>query len=297
MGITSTELELKSNITLGKLETNAEAIKKFVKERLGDFTPEKYEGKPDEAKKDRAVLNAAKDTLNKRRLELERAYMLPFSEFKATITETCRDIECASKKLDEIVKAEEKREAEQKREKIEAYWDGTGFDLVELSKVFNDKWLNKTTKMPAVFKEIDALQKKICDDLKILENFSAEDVGLLKINYLEALDITQAMTKANELKANRDRLAKEKVLREQLEIKAATKEQRKAENEAQKENDLDDLSSLALNQTPTEKRATLCFMAEGTFEQLQAVRRQMTALGIVYHELQEMADGIYSLTL
>lgn len=291
--ISTTDLELKTNLTLGELTSNAESIRAFVMERLKDFTPEKYAGKPDEAKKDRAVLNAAKDTLNKRRLELERQYLEPFTAFKDCVNETVKAIKEASANLDAIVKAEEEKESAVKKELISSLWEETHFELFPLEKVFNEKWLNKTFKVKDIIAEINAIQKKAMDDLKILENFPAEDVALLKINYLETLDITQAMNKANELKANRDRLAQEKVLREQIETINAMKEQRKEEYADKRDAECDDLASLALNQVEPDKKIDFACVISGTMKDIQDLRSFMTNRGLVYNKLDKVADGIF----
>ncbi|WP_415749110.1 DUF1351 domain-containing protein, partial [Treponema peruense] len=138
----SKDLELQSRLTIGTLESNAEAIRQVVLTHLKDYTPENYIGRADEAKADKA--------LNSKRLELEREYMEPFNKFKITITETCKAIKAASAGLDEIVKAEEERERGEKWEKIEDYWNKTGFslfDITDLAKITDiKKWTNKTAK-------------------------------------------------------------------------------------------------------------------------------------------------------
>ncbi|MCQ2560226.1 MAG: DUF1351 domain-containing protein, partial [Clostridia bacterium] len=174
--ITTTELELKSNLTLGTLETNAEAIKNLVEAKLQDYSPEFYIGKADEAKSDRAILNKAEKALNEKRLELEREYMAPFANFKALIADTCKAIKTASGKLDEIVKAEENREKQEKENLITDYWLKKEFSLFGLEKIWNPKWLNKTTKQKDIEAEIDDRIQKALNDLAIIDRFPAEDV-------------------------------------------------------------------------------------------------------------------------
>lgn len=118
----SKDLELQSRLTIGTLESNAEAIRKVVLKHLEDYTPENYIGRADEAKADKALLNKADKALNTKRLELEREYMEPFNKFKITISETCKAIKAASAGLDEIVKAEEERERGDFFVKPTAYW-------------------------------------------------------------------------------------------------------------------------------------------------------------------------------
>lgn len=301
--LTSNELELQSTLTLGMLESNAESIKALVLAKLQDYTPENYIGKAAEAKADRAVLNNAEKALNAKRLELERQYMEPFNKFKATITDTCKAIKQASAGLDEIVKGEENREKEEKFMKIQEYWNKTGFTLFDISKVYDVKWTNKSTKLQDVYAEIDAIHKKTFDDLKILENFPAEDIALLKTEYLNTLDITQAMQKAEQLKANRDRLAREAKEREAIEAKRAQQEQRKEEtaelNDLGSAPEVNNLAaaSLGIEIEPeeTEKKETFALVLKGTREQLLEVRRFMTRTGVTYDKLEDKGNGVYSL--
>lgn len=300
--ITSTELELRSTLTLGALESNAEAIRDLVLSKLEDYTPENYIGKADEAKKDRAVLNNAEKALNAKRLELERSYMEPFNKFKATITETCKAIKQASAGLDEIVKGEENRERAEKEAQIMAYWESTGFSLFPLDKVFDIKWTNKTAKYKDVTAEIDAIQKKTFDELAILENFPAEDVPLLKTVYLDTLNITEAMNKANQLKANRDRLAQEAKEREAIaqrkNLEAQRAEETKEVNQMCREDAISDLAAEALgldiDQEAPEETEEYALVFKGTRDQLLEIRRYMTKIGVTYTKLEDKGNGVYT---
>ena len=304
--ITSNELELKSSLTLGTLESNAEAIKEIVLAKLQDYKAENYVGKATEAKQDRAVLNNAEKALNAKRLELERSYMEPFNNFKNTVKETCDALKQASGALDAIVKAEEEREKDEKRQQIQEYWNLTGFTLFPLDKVFDPRWTNKTAKYKDVTSELDAIQKKTFDELKIIENFPAEDVALIKTVYLDTLSITEAMTKAEQLKANRDRLVREKTEREAIERQKALEGQRAEEtqeiNHMFQEEAVNDLASEALKaslgidhieevESDTESYA---IVLHGTRDQLIDVRRYMTRNGVTYTKLVDKGDGVYT---
>lgn len=302
--LTSNELELQSTLTLGTLETNAEQIRQVVLAKLQDYTPANYEGRVDEAKSDRALLNKAEKALNERRLELERQYMEPFNKFKTLITETCKAIKQASSGLDQIVKTEEERERTAKFEEIQNYWNSTGFSLFDISKVYNEKWTNKTAKLKDVYEEIDKIQKKTFDDLKVLDRFPAEDVPLLKIVYLETLDITRAMDQAEQLKQNRDKLARERVEREAQEKAQALKNQAREEREEIQEDmksqnlGTADLAAEALGleitQEAPEAVETYALLFQGNRTTLQALRRYMTENGIAYKKLVDKGNGVYT---
>lgn len=210
--------------TLGNLVTNAKDIKAYVEEKLKEYSVDNYAGDAKQAAKDKAEINAAIKTLNDRRIALEKEWNMPFAEFKNIISETCDMMKTASGKLDVLVKAKEEEEKAQKKAQIIELWNGKNFNLVPLERIFNAKWLNKTTKLAAVDAEIDTIIKNITGDLASLDAFG-EDTAILKDLYLSTLNLQQTLNKGAELKANRERLA-------QLEAeKKAREEKEKAENE------------------------------------------------------------------
>lgn len=299
--LTTNELELKANLSLGTLESNAQQLNELVRSKLKDYSPELYVGKIAEAKADRAVLNNAEKQLNARRLELEREYNAPFAAFKGQIQDTCSAIHEASAKLDEIVKAEEQREKEEKRGKIQEYWDSKDFTLFSLEQIFDSKWLNKGAKLKDIQAAIDDKIAKTFTDLSILEKFPAEDVPLLKTVYLETLDISVAMAKADALKANRDKLAREKVEREIAKQKVQLAEQHKEEiKEGFKNHDADDAhfnAALALDiepEVPTQPIEEYALILRGTRDQLLSIRSYMTLQEITYTKLTDRGNGVYS---
>ena len=298
--LTFNELTLTSSLSLGKLETNAEQLKELVLNKLSEYTPENYVGKIVEAKNDRAVLNNAEKMLNSKRLELEKEYMQPFLVFKNTIAQTCTAIKQASAKLDEIVKAQENSEKEIKRVKISEYWNRKNFTLFNLDKIFNEKWLNKSTKIKDIENEIDAKIKQTFDDLKVLDNFPEEDRALLKTIYLQTLNLSDATAKAQELKANRDRLAFEK--KEGAEFEKQSQLRQQLKNEVQEVNQIEaekknsSLIAQALEITPdAPKVEDYALLFHGTRDQLLELKRYMTKEGITYQKLKDNGGGIYQL--
>jgi hypothetical protein len=290
--IESKELELSSTLTIGKLETNAEVIKALVLEKLKDYTPENYEGRVDEAKRDKAALNAAEKALNAKRLELEREFMRPFNNFKDTINETCKAIKEASAKINDVVKEVEDREKEAKRAKIQAVFDKKDFSLFTLDRIFDARWLNKTYKIGDIEKEIERAINKTFDDLKVIEALPAEDVPLIKTVYLDTLSISDAMTRAQQLKENRDRLAREAKERQQQAINAQLQEQVQEEKDQAQEDKVAPLVEAAL-QEPTAELQTFALILTGTREALLNVRQYMTAQGVTYTKLTAADDGSY----
>ena len=191
--------------TLGNLVTNAKDIKAYVAEKLKEYSVENCESVKDAANKKAEINNAIK-TLNDRRIALEKEWNLPFQEFKEIISETTGMMKTVSGNLDAIVKEQENREKEAKKASIEELWAAKRFNLVPLARIFNVKWLNKTTKLTSVDAELDDIIKRINGDLASLDAFG-EDTATLKDLYLSTLNLQITLSKGAELKANRERLA------------------------------------------------------------------------------------------
>lgn len=191
--------------TLGNLKTNALQIKELVKNSIPKYDVINYnESNIDQAKKDKALLNNAAKSLNAKRIEIEKEWMRPFTEFKTIVADTVSLISECSNKIDLVVKQSEEKEKNEKRAEIQKYYDSKGFTLVALEKIFSAKWLNKTEKIKSIFAAIDEIIAKIQDDIKTLEAIG-EDVELLKALYLDTLNINTAIQYANTLKANREK--------------------------------------------------------------------------------------------
>ena len=205
--LTAETLELKiGKKELGALTTNALEIKAKVEEILPRYDVANYnESNIDSAKKDKALLNASAKALNDKRIEIEKEWMVPFTEFKDIISDTCKLIKSATEKIDTVVKDSEAKAKAEKKTEISTYWESKNFTLVSLDRVFDEKWLNKTSKIKDIKFEIDTAINKINDDIKTLEAISG-DTETLKAMYLENLDINKTIQYANTLKQNKEKL-------------------------------------------------------------------------------------------
>lgn len=195
-----------SDKTLGSLTTNAKDIKALVEQSLPNYDIQNYsEDNIETAKKDKAMLNNASKVLNAKRIEIEKEFMKPFVEFKEIIAETVKLISECSSKIDMVVKESDQKAKGEKRDKISAFWHSTGFTLVPLNKIFDEKWLNKTVKDKIIEAEINAKISEIKDGLSTLEAIG-EDAETLKAMYIDNLNINETIKYSNTLKLNREKL-------------------------------------------------------------------------------------------
>lgn len=212
-------------LTLGTLTTNALQLRDHVAETLERYTPENYsEENVEQAKSDRAILNKAAKELNDRRIQLERDWNAPLQEFKSIIGDTVKMISDGSAKIDAVVKGVESKAKAEKRAAIEELWDRKGITLLPLSKLWDDKWLNKTKRLPAVEKEIGEKILKIEAELDTLAAVDTEDGEVLRAYYLDCLDLQRTLAYSATLKNNRQRLQEEQARRQAEAEAQATRE-------------------------------------------------------------------------
>lgn len=212
-------------LTLGTLTTNALQLRDHVAETLERYTPENYsEDNVDQAKADRAILNKAAKELNDRRIQLERDWNAPLQEFKSIIGDTVKMISEGSAKIDAVVKDVESKAKAEKRAAIEQLWERKGITLLPLSKLWDDRWLNKTKRLPAIEKEIGEKLLKIEAELDTLAAVDTEDGDVLRAYYLDCLDLQRTLAYSATLKANRQRLQEEQARRQAEAEAQATRE-------------------------------------------------------------------------
>ena len=276
--------------TAGTLETNIDELEKFIDARLEDYTPDKFKGNADSAKKKRAELNSGREKLKRSRIDLINELMKPYSDFEERCKTLEKKIDKASAALDEIVKTKENEEKENKRKKIELFWKTKEFDLFPLDKIFNEKWLNKTYKESDILDEMDDVIDRTYKDLKTIEKF--DDADTLKAHYLMNLDIAETLEYGDELKKQKEIAEKEAKEREEREHNAQIQKQISETNEEkvnlESNRNIDNLAEMALAASKgekadlTEKRQEYVITVNLLQEELIKLKSAMNALGIEY---------------
>lgn len=267
-------------LTLGTLTTNALQLRDHVAATLERYTAENYsEENVDQAKADRAILNKAAKELNDRRIQLERDWNAPLQEFKSIIGDTVKMIADGSAKIDAVVKGVESKAKAEKRAAIEELWERRGITLLPLSKLWDERWLNKTKRLPAIEKEIGEKILKIEAELDTLAAVDTEDGEVLRAYYLDCLDLQRTLAYSATLKANRQRLQEEQA-------------RRQAEAEAQATREAD-VAPTAEPTTTTAQEAPEAVIPEilertivvrGTRDQLVALAEYMKASGVWFRK-------------
>ena len=265
-------------LTLGTLTTNAIQLRDHVAATLERYTPENYSVENiDQAKADRAILNKAAKELNDKRIQIEREWSAPFQEFKGIIGETVRMITEGSAKIDAVVKGVESKAKAEKRAAIEELWASKNITLIPLSAVWDERWLNKSKRLPAIEKEMGQRLLKIEADLEALDVVPEQDREVVRAYYLNNLDITRALAYSTELQDARKRLQDSEA-------------RKKAESEAQATRQ--EYVAPTAAQAPTAEAPEVVvpeilertMVVRGTREQLVALAEYMKASGIWFRK-------------
>lgn len=278
--LTAETLELKiGKKSLGALTTNALDIKAKVEAILPNYDIANYnESNIDSAKKDKALLNASAKSLNDERIKIEKEWMVPFDEFKTIVNDTCKLIKSATDKIDVVVKESEAKEKETKRGQIADFFKSLSFTLVPLEKFFDEKWLNKTSKLKDVQLEIKSKIAKISDDIITIEAIG-NDVDLLKSLYLDTLNLNSTIQYANTLKANRDTAQKEAESRNV--VPEAAKEVPADENPFAEE-----VAQVPASTEPKTELLVRTMKVTATYNQLVALGNFMNENGITFEKIE-----------
>ena len=197
------DFELNAEIVAGSLTSNAKELRTKIESELKNYTVEKYIDNPDAAKTDKAILNKVKQTVADKRKEITKKWNEPLDTFLEEMKTLENSITSASCRLSCIVNEADVKEKELKKQQISEFYSTLDFKLVTIDKIFNPKWLNKTTKMAAIQTEIESIIEKITTEMATIKSMDDADKEVLMAFYLDKLDLNATIQYGNQLKANR----------------------------------------------------------------------------------------------
>lgn len=230
------ELRVNEVKTPEKITFNYEELRSEIQKIVEDHSNLVYTGEQiKDAKSDKASLNKLKKALNDERIRLEKAYLEPFNEFKTQINALIKLINDPINLIDKQIKEFEEYEKQEKRKQIEELWNSksTPFEI-SLERIFDSRWLNKTTSMRSIEGVMNAFitsVEKDVDTLSKLPKFGFEAL----VVYKSTLDINRALSEGQRLAEIQKKKAEHEA--EQARLKAE-KEAKKATESQKKEDDL-----------------------------------------------------------
>ena len=164
-----------------------------------------------EAKDERASINKIAKKVADYRKDIISEFNKPLEEFVTAAKETESILKEASNCIDVQVKKYEEEEKENKRAECENLFNemiGDLSELVSFEKVFNSRWLNKTTKMSEIESDIKTVIEKANSGLNAIKELNSEFETELINTFLEDFDITRAIFKNTQLKEQKEKITK-----------------------------------------------------------------------------------------
>ncbi|HIQ91039.1 MAG TPA: DUF1351 domain-containing protein [Candidatus Coprosoma intestinipullorum] len=175
------------------------------------------------AKDERANINKAVKKVADYRKDIVDKFNKPLEEFVRNAKETENILKEASNSIDVQVKKYEEQEKETKKTECEELFNQLIGDLSELitfDKVFNPRWLNKTTKMIEVEQEIKSTIDKVNSGLNAIKELNSEFETEVTNTFLQDFDLSKAIMRNTQLKEQKERLAKTELAKEETKQEA-----------------------------------------------------------------------------
>lgn len=130
-----------------------------------------------QSKKDLSEIRKKKDAIDTARKELKKQWMAPFEEFEGK----CKKLlELCDKTIDEInsqVKTFENQKKAEKRKLVEEIYENTIGEYREflpLEAIFDDKWLNVSTKQRDIEFDISEKKTRVMSDINVIKTLKSE---------------------------------------------------------------------------------------------------------------------------
>lgn len=222
----------------GTIGGNFEELKTALKAELEVYKNMVFteEAKP-EARKAVANLRKLKKSMNDKKLEVKKKFMVPYTDFEAQVKELDKLIDEPINFISgQIEEFERKRVEERKKLISDIYTEiitehDTVAEYLPLQRIYDSKWENSTTTKKAIKEGIMKHVEHVEKDLATIRSMESEfeDKGIAK--YKTTLELSDALTTMNQYQKQ-----KEDILRRQEEEarKATEEEKRKTEDEVRK---------------------------------------------------------------
>jgi hypothetical protein len=231
----------------GAIGFNFEEIKERLNSELEVYKNMIFtEDSKTEAKKTIASLRKLKKSVNDKKLEVKKSFMIPYTNFEAQVKELDNLIDEPINFINNQVEEFERRRVEEKKLLIsEIYTEimgdhGEASGYLPLQRIYDSKWENATTTKKAITEAIAERVDHVEKDLGIIRSMGSEfeDKGIEK--YKATLELSDAIEIMNQYQKQ-----KEEILRRQEE-----EAKRKAEEEARKASETNSEPDIAMNEAP-----------------------------------------------
>lgn len=207
----------KDDNALQAIEWNHEEIKAEVTQKVEMYKTLVYtDDQVTSAKADKAKLNKFVTALEDKRKEIKRKYLEPYETFEKQVKDIVAIVNEPIALIDSQIKAFDEEKKAKKAADIKEYWESLQVgEIPTYEQIFNPKWLNASTSMASIKKDIENILIDVENALNTLDclseySFEAKDV------YKKTLDVTKAINEANRLVDVAKRKAEEEQRKSEL---------------------------------------------------------------------------------
>lgn len=236
----------------GVIGFNFEEIKEKLNSELEIYKNMIFtEDSKTEAKKTIASLRKLKKSVNDKKLEVKKSFMIPYTNFEAQVKELDNLIDEPINFINNQVEEFERKRVEEKKALISEIYteimveheEASGY--LPLQRIYDSKWENATTTKKAITETITERVDHVEKDLGIIRSMESEfeDKGIEK--YKATLELSDAIEAMNQYQKQ-----KEEILRRQEE-----EAKRKAEEEARKASEADSVIDTPMQEAPVTQTA------------------------------------------
>lgn len=229
------ELKIKEITFPEVIEFNFDELKQEIESRVSMYTNLVYTDEQiKQAKSDRANLNKFVKALSDERIKMKKQCLKPYEGFEAKVNELSKIVQEPIRLIDKQVKEYEERQKKAKLEKIKEYYSGIenpDLQWLELSAIYNEKWLNNSVSMKSIQEEIHSRLEQIEKDFETLSNlpefgFEAKEVYKTTLDINKSLNegrrLSEIQKRKAEYEAEQDRLKEETKKQEEVYAQATT---------------------------------------------------------------------------
>lgn len=266
--------ELKVSQQLGVISTNLDSIKADLEKYLEDYKD--YTVTQDSITADKKVLadlRKLRTSLEDARKQTKKEWEKPYKEFEAKYKDVLALVDEPIDLINQQLKLFDEARAAEKLEHCKALYAeniGEYTEYIPFESVFNDKWLNATTKDKDIQYDLSEAITKVKSDIYVIEALGSEITDELIATYKKTgNDLKAVIQKNNDYNAAK-KLAEEKV-KEEIAEKA---EKAPAEEE----------KSVELPKTETKEEDVIYFKVTGA-ESITMVRDFCGLNGINVEEI------------
>lgn len=236
----------------GVIGFNFEEIKEKLNSELEIYKNMIFtEDSKTEAKKTIASLRKLKKSVNDKKLEVKKSFMIPYTNFEAQVKELDKLIDEPINFINNQVEEFERKRVEEKKALISEIYteimteheEASGY--LPLQRIYDSKWENATTTKKAITETITERVDHVEKDLGIIRSMESEfeDKGIEK--YKATLELSDAIEIMNQYQKQ-----KEEILRRQEE-----EAKRKAEEEARKASEVSSATDTPVQESPVAQTA------------------------------------------